>query len=102
MTDEPKNGTDLQAKPEPVPEPLTLDEARMSVARSVAASLQRTVVAETARIKAMPVQCGVEYDNATLMEQAARELIATLTHAADQFDRPRILRSPRSRKIFRG
>jgi hypothetical protein len=82
-------------------EPLTLDQARSSLAASMIRALQATIVQEVHRVQSPGLDL-VEVENGKLMCRAAAELILSLQHAAKQFDRPRILRPERRVRIIRG
>lgn len=100
MGDEKLNGEDVLAEPAPLA--LTRDEARISVAKAVVKSLQRTIATEHQRLSAVPPLSTGEAENTRLMIQAAAELVLTLEAQVARFSIPRILRPTRSTRTFRG
>jgi hypothetical protein len=107
VAEEVHNGRELSPTASPV-RPMTPDEARATLCRSVAAQLEESVRRAEADLDARQAAPGfeptAETNNIALTTLAALELRDMLLVSAKQFDkssRPRILRPERSVRIVR-
>jgi nicotinic acid mononucleotide adenylyltransferase len=90
--------------PEPSDQPMTMNEARVAVAKLVIEQLEKTATVTAVHIRESTDSTSIETQDERSMVRAALELVVILRRQVKHFeraDRPRILTPDRSVKIVR-